>query len=309
MQRTVKFILLLAGIFPMLTLSTTAQAQDKAIEVEIHKGLKYYTGKDAHPTRHQLDLYVPKGKKNFPVVFFVHGGAWRHGDKNHFGMYAAMGKMFVKNGIGFVSINYRLSPSVKHPTHVEDVAKAFAWVKANIAKYGGRPDELFVSGHSAGGHLCALLATNERYLKAHKLCLGDICGAMPMSGPFLITDSVAFRDVFGREKEVIREASPISHAGPDVPPFLLIFADSELPGCGRRVAQLFHNALVKNKASSGLLEVKKRNHITVMLGARRQSDPAAQAMLNFVRAQVVAQRILNKESSGWTMMAELLTTP
>src|SRR5438105_4491085 len=77
--------------------------------------IPYYSGKSADPIKHKLDLYLPAGEKEFPVLFFVHGGAWRHGDKNFFGMYRTMGSFWARHGIGAVIVNYRLSPAVMHP--------------------------------------------------------------------------------------------------------------------------------------------------------------------------------------------------
>ena len=91
---------------------------------EQHANIAYRTDKDADPERHLLDVYVPKGKKDFPVVLFVHGGSWKSGNKN---LYAPLGQSLAADGIGCVICNYRLSPAVQHPAHVEDVAKAFAW--------------------------------------------------------------------------------------------------------------------------------------------------------------------------------------
>src|SRR4051812_28384455 len=86
--------------------------------VRIVRGVPYYAGPDAHPSRHQLDLYLPKGRKNFPVLFFVHGGGWTVGDKDHLGIYTKLGRCLARHGIGMVSPNYRLSPAVRHPEHV-----------------------------------------------------------------------------------------------------------------------------------------------------------------------------------------------
>ena len=152
-------------------------------EVEVVKNVAYYEGADADATRHRLDLYLPKGQKNFPVLIFVHGGAWKSGTKD---LYSPLGKLYAKNGIGTVIINYRLSPAVQHPGHIEDVARAFAWTHKNIAKHGGDPDNIFVCGHSAGGHLVSLLSTNETYLKAQGLAISNIKGTIPLSGVFII---------------------------------------------------------------------------------------------------------------------------
>src|SRR5438874_1699915 len=112
-----------------------------AFAVEKVIGIAYYEGMDADPVRHKLDLYLPKDQKDFPVLFFVHGGAWRSGSKD---LYGPLGTVFAKNGIGVVVINYRLSPKVQHPAHIEDVARAFAWTHKNIGKHGGKADQLFV---------------------------------------------------------------------------------------------------------------------------------------------------------------------
>src|SRR6476660_1041513 len=148
----------IAALTPVLFGPATLAAEEVTrFEVEKHKDLAYNTAKDADSVRHKLDLYVPKGAKDYPVMMFVHGGAWRSGNKD---LYGPLGETFAKQGIGVAVINYRLTDSkgtVKHPDHVRDVAKAFAWVKANCGKYGGSKERLFVSGHSAGGHLVALL--------------------------------------------------------------------------------------------------------------------------------------------------------
>jgi acetyl esterase/lipase len=146
---------------------------------QVYTDIAYYDGPDAHPIKHRLDLFVPEGLKDAPVLIFVHGGGWTSGDKN---LYSFIGRAFAEQGFVTAVINYRLSPQVQHPAHIEDVARAFAWVYRNIAQYGGNPEKIFVMGHSAGGHLVALLALDEKYLQAHGLTLAAIKGAIPISG-------------------------------------------------------------------------------------------------------------------------------
>src|SRR5690242_10684283 len=67
--------------------------------VEVHKDLAYYDGPDADPVKHKLDLFLPKGHKDYPVLFFVHGGSWRSGDKR---LYGRLGETFARNGVGAV---------------------------------------------------------------------------------------------------------------------------------------------------------------------------------------------------------------
>src|SRR4029077_10844231 len=147
--------------------------------------------------------------------------------------YSAIGERFAKQGIGAVVINYRLSPNVKHPEHIKDVARAFAWTSKNIAKQGGRPDQIFVCGHSAGGHLIALLATDESYLKSEGLSRTAIRGVIPISGVYDITFGGInlFETVFGKDEEVRRQASPLYHVEAGLPPFLILYADNDFRSC------------------------------------------------------------------------------
>jgi acetyl esterase/lipase len=256
-----------------------APAAAAGYEVEAVKDVAYRTGPDADPVRHKLDLYLPKGAKDFPVMVFVHGGSWRSGNKN---MYAKIGEVFARNGVGAVVINYRLSPAVKHPAHVEDAAKALAWTYANIAKYGGRPDRIFLSGHSAGGHLVALLATDERYLKAENLPTTVIHGVMALSGVYTITPSVTiFQRAFGTDEAVCKDASPLAHVHANCPPFLLLYAESDFTLLDVMAEQM-GKALKAANCEVSVQKLLGRNHITIIAQAANQTDPATQAMLEFI---------------------------
>jgi acetyl esterase/lipase len=266
-------------------------------EVEVIKDV-VYKDKDADPEKHKLDLYLPKGKKDYPVLLFVHGGAWRSGDRK---LYGRLGSVFARNGVGAVVISYRLSPKVQHPAHVQDVARAFAWTVQNIAKYGGRPDQVFVSGHSAGGHLSALLATDESYLKSEKLSLKNIKGAIPLSGVYRVPAG-RMAAVFGTDEEACRLASPMAHVNGDRPPFLIVYADKDFAGCGA-MSEAFCKALKKNKTEAESLEIKDRTHITIIVRTASQEDPTTQAMLGFI-AKHSGLKLTAKESAPEAKPAE-----
>jgi acetyl esterase/lipase len=274
--------------------------------MKVLKNVAYYDGKDADAVRHRLDIYLPKGKKDFPVVFFVHGGAWMHGDKNHLGIYAGVARCLTQHGIGMVSTNYRLSPAVKHPEHVRDVARAFAWTYRNIGKHGGRPDELFVGGHSAGGHLTALLATDETYLKEQGLTLAAIRGAVPVSGVYTIPNQGIFHKIFGKDAAILRDASPVNHACAASPPFLIIYADDELPGCDGEQAEAFCKALGSKHCPAVTFQAVRRNHLSIMMNAIHDTDPVMQHLLGFVTSQVTLQRLSAGGPAGVDFFAGLL---
>jgi acetyl esterase/lipase len=240
-------------------------------------------GEDASKEKNKLDLFLPRDRKDFPVLFFVHGGAWRHGDKSYLGFYSTLAMFWARQGIGVVVTNYRLTPAVQHPGHIHDVAKAFAWTHKNIARYGGRPDRLFACGHSAGGHLVALLATDPAYLKTEGIKPTAIKGVIPISGVYdvLPSDFRLYTTVFGKDPEVRRLASPLHCVTSNAPPFLIIYADSDFPTCGE-VSEKFCRALKAADCTAETLEVKERNHVTVLLRATSLDDPVTQAVRKFI---------------------------
>ena len=249
-------------------------------EVESVLDIAYYEGADADPRKHKLDLFLPKGQQDFPVLFFVHGGAWISGDRK---LYSSVGRVFARNGIGTVVISYRLTPTVQHPGHIEDVARAFAWTHQNIGRYGGRADRIFVTGQSAGGHLAALLATNPRYLEAQSLKLDSIRGAMPISGIYTFAPGRLER-VIGAGQEAADSASPLKHVSGQKPPFLILYAQHDFPGCGHMSLDLCA-ALQKHDVTATCTEIKDRNHITIMFFLMlSEADPTTQALLKFVAA-------------------------
>ena len=161
--------------------------------VEASLNIAYDDPPEAGGGKHLLDIYQPAGKSGTPVLFFVHGGAWMQGDKN---IYLELGNTFSGYyGLTTVTVNYQLSSdpwNVKHPTHVQDVAKAFAWVKENIEAYGGDPNHINVFGQSAGAHLVSLLATDNSYLEEYGLGYNDIDRVIAMSGAYNLSDFSQF---------------------------------------------------------------------------------------------------------------------
>jgi acetyl esterase/lipase len=249
-----------------------------SFDVEVVRNVAYHEGKDADDVRHKLDLYLPKAHKDFPVLLFVHGGAWRSGSKE---LYTPLGRLFAKNGIGTVVINYRLSPKVKHPAHIEDVARAFAWTHRTIAKHGGNPERIFACGHSAGGHLVALLGTDARHLKAENLSPANIRGVIALSGVYEISATKTFESAFGKDEKACKDASPLTHVKGNHPPTLLMYAEKDYPlldVMGERMCK----ALKGCKCEATALQIANRTHISIIVMMASQEDPATQAALEFI---------------------------
>ncbi len=249
-------------------------------KVKRHRNIPYYTGDDADPPKHRLDIYQPLGKKNATVLFYVHGGMWQFGSKS---FRSNIGKTFAKQGILTVSTNYRLSPWVKHPEHIRDVARAFDWVKKNIHRYGGNADDVFICGHSAGGHLTALLALNEKYLAEVGRTSDEIVGVIPISGVYRVGGtSFVFKRVFDADPETLIDASPALHVDDRQPPFLIIYAEDDLTGLdilaiGLKMRLTEHNSPVR------LLRVEDRTHHTITRRIGARNDPTTKAILAFIK--------------------------
>jgi acetyl esterase/lipase len=254
----------------------SAPAEDK---YEKHLDIAYRTDKGADKERHVLDVYTPTGKKDFPVLFFVHGGSWKSGNK---GMYTAVGNSFAGAGIGTVVINYRLSPKVQHPAHIEDVAKAFAWTCENIGKYGGKADCIFACGHSAGGHLVSLMATDPSFLKVEKHTPADIRGVVSISGVYEIDNEFRlFKEAFGTDAEVCKKASPLTHAAGKHPPFLIAYADNDFTSLDKMAIDM-DAALKKSASPTTLMKLAKRNHYSIIMYFVDTDDLLNKAVAEFI---------------------------
>ena len=271
----------IATLVPLILCPTALLADGTAkFEVEKHQNLVYNSAKDADPVRHKLDLYLPKGAKDFPVMMFVHGGKWKSGNKE---LYAPLGETFAKQGIGTAVINYRLSDSsgtIKHPDHIKDVAKAFAWVKNNCGKYGASKDKMFVSGHSAGGHLVALLATDDVYLKAEQCEASDIRGVVAVSGVYTIVPLV-LGDIFGKDPEVCKAASPLNHITGKHPPFLIAYGNQDFPLLDQMAEQLGRK-LTECKCDAKVMKLERDHYSIIRQMGTKPDDPLTKAMVEMM---------------------------
>lgn len=286
---SVMAMLLLISCFWIASPTTSAYekpSSNTSHDVEIIRDLPYIDTPEADPIKHKLDLYLPPGRKDFPVLVFVHGGGWTHGDKKFwFDIYGKFGLAFAKKGIGVAVINYRLIPKTTHEQQVRDVAKAISWVSRNIGKYGGNSGQLFLAGHSAGGHLVSLIGCNSEWLREAGLETNLIKGIISISGVFDVRpDLLLFNVVFGKSTQDREKASPISHVKPGLPPFLILHGDYELPQCDGTCARQFFHKLEECHVNCKLHSISQRDHMSIIARISENNDPAQQTVLEFIQS-------------------------
>jgi acetyl esterase/lipase len=193
----------------------------------------------------RFDLIVPQGKppllrqgsggQAFPVLVWVHGGAWIAGDK---APYTRICRSFAAEGYLVLNVNYRLAPGHVYPAALLDVASVMRWVAEHASEFGGDANRIFLAGDSAGAHLVSWYAAAlrkpellssvgiaravpERSVRGLLLFYGVYdCEAFLESGlPFMDWTAQKLLGVErGRILELARESSPLRHLGADFPP-------------------------------------------------------------------------------------------
>ena len=185
----------------------------------------------------QLNVFAPKNADgNNEVMLFIHGGSWNSGNKD---TYNFLGTRLAKKGTVAVTIDYPLSPEYQIHDMAKAAAQAVNWVNENIKNYGGNPERIFVSGHSAGGHLASLISVRDEYF--------DTLGVEnPIKGTILIdaagldmywflnemnyAPGTEYLQAFTDDPHVWKDNSPIYFLDKKDPPMLIMMGGRTLPG-------------------------------------------------------------------------------
>ena len=198
-----------------------------------HQDISYL--KETNTTKEQptLNVFSPRNSKyeNTPVLVFVHGGNWNSGDKK---TYNFLGRNFAKKGITTVIVGYTLSPDANFDTMANQVGQAVMWTKNNIANYKGDPNKIFLTGHSAGGHLIALVGTSYKYVTEKNLIKGIIlndAAGLDMKHyleEFPPTVKDDYLTTWTNDPDQWRYASPIYFIDERTPPFKIYVSSPKL---------------------------------------------------------------------------------
>jgi acetyl esterase/lipase len=268
------------SVFVVASAATTVLAQTFTVrmlrDVPYLEGANYADGKD------KLDLYLPEGRSNAPVIVSYYGNQLMGGDKNE---DAFIGRRFASAGFVTAVVNYRLSPGVSHPAHIQDAAASFAWVKRHVAKYGGNTERIFVIGYSAGGYLAALLSTDRRYLAAHKLSPRDIRGTVPVSAFYWVERPGVAPDrdksVWGTSPDVWADASPAHHLQAEAPPMLILYADRDEDWRRQQNVEIAAAMKAAGQSNVEIAMIGDRTHSTIWSRVGDDGDETAERIIRF----------------------------
>ncbi len=243
---------ILIGLVATLPAIAQAQAPDRAAEpfrlpagVQAELDIAYAGGSPAQ----KLDLYLPTGIATAPrpAIVVVHGGGWRGGDKQR-GQWARIPAQYASYGYVAISVNYRLTGEAPWPAQIEDVKAAVRWLRAHAEKHAVDVDRIGAYGNSAGAHLVSLLGLVKQSdglegsgpHQAQSSMVQAVCASATPTDFLNWREPGAVPERLGRTflagpgdtlRDRARQASPITYARGDAPPFLLIHgtADRTVP--------------------------------------------------------------------------------
>ncbi len=221
----------LLGLVIWVAVGVGAEAETKKPNYKLETDIFYLPGGEAQADEYakqqcRLDLYYPENLPGFATVVWFHGGGLSGGKKYVPGI--------LKNQeLAVVAIEYRLAPKVKCPVYLEDAAAGVAWVMQNIARYGGDPARVFVSGHSAGAYLTAMLGLDKRWLAARGVDADRLAGILPLSGNMITHLQVRAERGINIKQPIIDDFAPLFHVRKDAPPLFLATGDRNLEMVGR----------------------------------------------------------------------------
>ena len=224
-----------------------------------------------------LDVYLPKqAVKNAPVLLFLHGGGFMEGDRAHYGYVA---RPYVEKGIITVVSGYRMAKrGVPYPAQSDDTKAAIVWIHKNIAKFGGNPDAIFLSGHSVGATLSADASFDRSWMKKAGVPHDAIKGVALISGDYDL--SPGENADYAPTPELEARASPLRHLVDPAPAAVVAAGTNE--GKMRASAEDIEQQLTAKGVKSRLLILEGADHKDTVLALGEPGSKLAAAVLEMI---------------------------
>jgi arylformamidase len=232
-----------------------------------------------------VDIF-PATRKNAPVLIFLHGGYWRGLSAKEFS-FVAKGPQDA--GVTTVVVNYALCPKVTMDEIIRQIRAAIHWTYSNIADFNGDPERLYVSGHSAGGHLTAIAMLTDwqgdydlpRNVIKGGICISGIYDLTPLQYSFLQEDIRLDRPSIDRN-------SPIYNVGYVQSQLLITYGEDETSEFCRQ-SEDFRAAWMASGNKSRFLAQPRMNHFTAISGFKDRESPLCGAIFRLMN--IVPQRL------------------
>jgi acetyl esterase/lipase len=223
--------------------------------------------------RQRLDLFLADNPRA-PTLMFIHGGYWQRNDKEGFA-FLAEGPLAC--GINVAVVEYTLAPQVRMDQIVGEISQAVAWLAEHLNDCGADRDRIYVSGHSAGGHLTATVMN-----------LGTVKGGIAISGLFdlepIRLNYLNFK--LGLDEAEARRNSPILHLPPTAGPIVIAYGTAELPKLCRQSVD-YAQAWIEHGLRGHLLPVDGANHFTILESLADPAGALTQALASMVAIKPV----------------------
>ncbi len=226
-----------------------------------------------------LDIFTPDRDGAAPIQIFFHGGYWKALSKSEFSYVA--GPITAAGGIAVV-VDYGLIPAIDMDELVRQCRAAVAWVYRNAGDFGGDPERISVSGHSAGGHLVAMVAATD-WPGDHELPTTVVRGGVAISGLFDLEPIRLsnLNDDLGLSEDRARANSPIHRRPPQAMPMVVTYGADETPEYARQSAS-YCAYLAEHGRMPDLRPIAGRHHFSI---AADLGDPASE-MSRLILAQM-----------------------
>jgi arylformamidase len=258
--------------FPELAKVRSAQARKVRESAKSWLSISYGSS-----PRETLDIYAAE-KAGGPVLIYIHGGYWRSGTKEDNANFVPA---FTQRGATVVLVEYDLCPNVTVSDIVRQTRAAIAWTFRNIVRYGGNPSKLYISGHSAGGHLTAMALAHQ--WENEGLSNDFIKGAAAMSGvhDLDMVMHISANEEIRMTPEIAKQNSPLLNP-PKVNCPLLVAVGGIEPDGWKQMSKDYAEFCRERGMKPEYLEVPGANHYTMSEHLGNPASPLAQAIFKLM---------------------------
>ena len=223
-----------------------------------------------HGPRHRLDVF-PCARAGAATLVYIHGGYWQMNDKEP---YAFLGEGLLSAGFNLVLVEYTLAPAARLDQIVSEVRRSVAWVIEHANEIGGDSARVYVSGHSAGGHLTAMAMLDPRV--AGGLAISGIYDLEPIRLNYL-------NEKLGLDATEEDRNSPIRHLPAQAAPLVVTVGLGELPELVRQ-SEEFTAAWKRHGLRGTYLPVAKHDHFSILEELARPDGVVLGALRELARS-------------------------